>query len=339
MKQFEHGGNYPEGILDFSANINPLGMPGNVKRILTKNIGKFAEYPDPYCTKLVQGLSEYEKIPAENIVCGNGAADLIYRIVCALKPHRALLISPTFSEYEKALRESGCRIRFHTLKESENFCITNSIINNLHDVDIFFLCDPNNPTGSLISSQLMDKIIRRCDEEKILLVIDQCFMGFTGKNFDYSMLLNEQTVILKAFTKIYAMAGLRLGYMISGSRELAEKVRNTGQYWSVSVPAQLAGIAALRESEYVSRSVSFIKKERDYLCRSLKRQDIRIYPSETNYLLLQSTLPLDKLLLKKKIAIRNCENYRGLNSGFFRIAVKNHSDNMQLVKAVDEITG
>ncbi len=153
------------------------------------------------------------------------------------------------------------------------------------------------------------------------------------------MLLNEQTVILKAFTKTFAMAGLRLGYMISGNRELAETVRHTGQCWSVSVPAQLAGIAALRESEYIRRSVFFIKKERDYLCRSLKRREIRIYPSETNYLLLQSTLPLDKMLLRKKIGIRNCENYRGLNSGFFRIAVKDHGDNMRLVKAVDEITG
>lgn len=339
MKRFEHGGNYPEGILDFSANINPLGIPEGVKRILAENIGKFSEYPDPDCKELVKKLAEYEKAPAENIVCGNGAADLIYRLVRAVKPERALLTAPTFSEYEKALTEIGCRIKLHTLNESENFRITESILDVLHDADIFFLCNPNNPTGAVIPCDLMKKIACRCAEENILLVVDECFMEFTGRCSDYQAFLNEHTVILKAFTKIYAMAGLRLGYMISGSRSLAETVRNTGQSWSVSVPAQLAGIAALKETEYVKRSVSLIKKEREYLCRALKRPEIRIYPSEANYLLIHCKMPLDKLLLERKIAVRSCENYRGLDKSYFRIAVKNHSDNMRLVNAVNEIMG
>lgn len=339
MKRFEHGGNHSGDILDFSVNINPLGMPERVKKILAENTDKFAEYPDPYCTRLIRKLSEHEKISPENIVCGNGAADLIYRLVYALKPHKALLISPTFLEYEKALSENNCRIKFHALRESESFFITERILDDLHDIDIFFLCDPNNPTGSLISRDLMKKIISRCTEENILLVIDRCFMGFTGMIGDNSIFLNKNIVVLKAFTKIYAMAGLRLGYIISGSTELAEKVRNTGQCWSVSVPAQLAGIEALAGSEYIKRSVLLVKEERDHLCRELKRPEIKIYPSETNYLLLRCELPLDKLLLKKKIAVRSCENYRGLNENYFRIAVKNHSDNMRLVNAVNEIMG
>lgn len=339
MKQFEHGGNFPDGILDFSVNINPFGMPESVKKILAENIGRFSEYPDPDCTELVQKLSEYERVQPRNIVCGNGAADLIYRLVRALKPHRALLTSPTFSEYEKALTETDCRIKFHTLKETENFCITERILDDLHNVDIFFLCDPNNPTGSLVPRELTEKIIHRCIEEKIVLVIDQCFMEFTGRTDDYvELLFNEQIVILKAFTKIYAMAGLRLGYLISGSTELSEKVRHTGQCWSVSVPAQLAGIEALQESEYIKKTISFIRQERDYLYRSLKRPEIKIYPSETNYLFMYGMLPFNKLLLQKKIAVRSCNNYRGLNDRYFRIAVKKHGDNERLVNAVNEIT-
>lgn len=339
MERFEHGGNYPDGILDFSVNINPLGMPESVKKVLAENIGKFAEYPDPYCTELTRKLSGREKVPVTDIVCGNGAADLIYRLVYALKPRRALLTAPTFSEYEKALLEVDCRIEFHILRETENFCITESILDDLHDVDIFFLCDPNNPTGSLISPGLMKKIVQRCAEENILLVIDRCFMGFTGRNGDDTAFLNENTVILKAFTKLYAMAGLRLGYMIFGSARLAEKVRGTGQYWSVSVPAQLAGIAALQETDHVRRSVSLIKKERGYLCRELERPEIKIYPSETNYLLFHCPRSIDKLLLEKKIAVRCCGNYYGLNENYFRIAVKNHRDNKRLVNAVNEIMG
>lgn len=340
MKRFEHGGNFPYGIIDFSVNINPLGMPDSAKKILAGNIGRFSEYPDPDSTELVRKLSEYEKIQPDNIVCGNGAADLIYRLVHALKPHRALLVSPTFSEYEKALTENGCRIKFHALRETENFCITERILEDLHDADVFFLCDPNNPTGSLASCELMEKIVRRCAEEKITLILDRCFMDFTGRSDgDTALLLNNNTVILKAFTKIYAMAGLRLGYMISGNAELSEKVRRTGQCWSVSVPAQLAGIVALQEVGYIKRTVSFIRRERDFLCRSLQRPEIKIYPSETNYLLLQGSMPFDKLLLQKNIAVRSCENYRGLNDRYFRIAVKDHSNNERLVNAVNEITG
>lgn len=339
MKKFEHGGNFPDGILDFSVNINPLGMPESVKKILAGNIGRFSEYPDPDCVELVQKLSEHEKIRPGNIVCGNGAADLIYRLVHALKPRRALLTSPTFSEYEKALTETDCRIKFHALRETENFYVTERILDDLHDVDIFFLCDPNNPTGSLVRCELMEKIIQRCTEENILLVVDRCFMEFTGRIGSDPILLNEHTVILKAFTKIYAMAGLRLGYMISGSEKLSEKVRHTGQCWSVSVPAQLAGIAALQEPEYIKKTVLFIRQERDYLCRSVKRPEIKIYPSETNYLFMHCTMPFDKLLLQKKIAVRSCKNYHGLNDSYFRIAVKNHNDNERLVKAVNEIMG
>lgn len=338
MKQSEHGGNQPSEILDFSANINPLGMPENVRKILTENIEKFTQYPDPYCTELTEKLSEHENCTGKNIVCGNGADDLIYRIVHALKPERALLVAPTFSEYEKALKEVKCKIKFHTLQKSENFRITSRISDDLCGVDIFFLCNPNNPTGSLISRELLENISEQCIKKNILVAADECFLDFTGKRKDYSMPLNENTIILKAFTKIYAMAGLRLGYMISGSTELAEKVRNIGQYWSVSVPAQLAGTAALNETDYIEKSVSLIKNERNYLYSSLKETGITVYPSETNYLLLHCPFPLDELLYREKIAVRNCGNYRGLDKNYFRIAVRNHDENIKLVNAVKKIT-
>lgn len=339
MKQFEHGGNQPSEFLDFSANINPLGMPDSVKQAIVKNIEKFAEYPDPNCTELIKKLSEHENCPTKNIVCGNGADDLIYRLVHAVKPRRALLIAPTFSEYEKALTEVECKIKFHTLRKSENFCITSRIFDDLCDVDIFFLCNPNNPTGSLIPYELIKDIARHCIEKNIIVVADECFFDFTGRSRNYSIPLNENTVILKAFTKIYAMAGLRLGYMIFGSTEIAEKVRNTGQYWSVSVPAQVAGITALKETDYIAKSVAYIKNEHDYLYNSLNKIGITVYPSETNYMLLHCMIPLDELLAEKKIAVRCCENYRGLSKNYFRIAVKNHNDNVQLVSAVKKIMG
>ena len=148
MERFEHGGNANSDVLyDFSVNINPLGLPENVKKILIQNINIFSQYPDPECTNLIKKISGCENIPRKKIVCGNGAADLIYRLIYAVMPKRALLLAPTFSEYEKALAEVGCKIKYHYLCENENFQLTKRLLEDLQNIDMFFLCNPNNPTG------------------------------------------------------------------------------------------------------------------------------------------------------------------------------------------------
>lgn len=339
MKRYEHGGNYSRDIkYDFSVNINPLGMPEGVKRVLAENIGRFSAYPDPDCTELVRRLSEAENIPEENIVCGNGAADLIYRLVHGEKPRRALLISPTFSEYEKALSETGCEIKFHELRAEDSFAVTERILDDISDdTDMLFLCSPNNPTGAVIKPPLMDKIYEECRRRDVLLCVDECFMGFVPGGGGYSFKPKTGAIVLKAFTKLYAMAGLRLGYMLCGDDLLAEKLRETGQCWSVSVPAQLAGAAALSEKGYVSETVRLIRREREYLTCSLDNMGFGVYPSEANFILFRSPLPLDELLLKEGIAVRSCENFRGLDGTYFRTAVRTHEENAALIRAIGNI--
>ncbi len=338
MERFEHGGNVDSDILyDFSVNTNPLGLPVGIKKILTENIDIFSDYPDPYCKLLIKKISESEDIPIEKIVCGNGAADLIYRLVRAVKPKRALLIAPTFSEYEKALAEAGCEIKYHFLQKGEDFRVTERLLDDLKNVDMFFLCNPNNPTGNIVEPVLLQKIFCRCRQEKILFAADECFMDFVGSNQKYRLPIQSGNVVIKAFTKIYAMAGLRLGYMIFGDYRLAEEVRRTGQCWSVSVPAQLAGEAALSEKEYVIKTVKLIEAERNFLYDSLCDLKIKAYPSRANFILLFNELPLDKLLKKERIAIRSCENFIGLNQNYFRIAVKNHDANAVLIDALKKI--
>lgn len=338
MERFKHGGNANSDILyDFSANINPLGLPENVKKILAENINIFSKYPDPECKNLIKKISERENISPEKIVCGNGAADLIYRLVYAAAPKRALLLAPTFSEYEKALAEVGCEIKYHYLRENENFQITKRLLDDLKNVDIFFLCNPNNPTGKTAEPEMLNEIFRRCRRENILLVADECFMDFVADKEKYTLPTGRGTVVIKAFTKIYSMAGLRLGYAVFGDEILADRVRNTGQCWSVSMPAQLAGIAALDEKKYVKRTLDLIRRERDYLYNSLCDMKIKAYPSDANFLLLFSSLPLNKLLKNEGIAIRSCDNFIGLNENYFRIAVKNHSENVILINALKKI--
>lgn len=339
MMNFFHGGDvYSHKInYDFSANINPLGMPENVRKTICEHILEYERYPDFNCTELALKIAEKEKICAEKIVCGNGAADLIYRIVYALKPKKALIAAPTFSEYEKALLSVDCDVNYHVLSEKNEFEIQEDFIKKIGGNDIIFLCNPNNPTGKIIPPELMKKIIEKCVENKCILVIDECFIDFVHEKSKYSVGdFLSNIIVLKAFTKIYAMAGLRLGYAICGSTENADKIRLCGQCWSVSAPAQTAGIAALNEKKYVKKTVKIISEERKFLSNSLEEIGFKVYSSEANFILFKCDFPLDKLLLEKKILIRSCENFYGLERGFFRIAVRTHNENSVLINAIKE---
>ncbi len=335
----EHGGDiYSREIsLDFSANLNPSGMPEGVKTALKNSVSEWENYPDPLCRKLCKALSEYENFPIENIVCGNGAADLIYRLVKAVNPKKVIVTAPTFSEYEKALSENGTEILHYYLSEKYDFAIDKGILNVLDSsTDMIFLCNPNNPTGQYVPKDILKAVAEKCLENDIILVCDECFLSFVtdGKSKSIRHFLNKNVIILNAFTKIYSMAGLRLGYALFGSTELAETVQKTGQYWSVSTPAQIAGIAALNEKNYIEKTVQLINKERDFLTAELQKFGFRVFKSEANFILFRCDMPLDELLLREKIAIRNCGNYEGLSDGYFRIAVRNHEENAMLITAI-----
>lgn len=339
---FEHGGDvYSNKILcDFSANLNPLGMPKSVANALKSSVDEWEKYPDPYCRKLTEKIAERENFPAENIVCGNGAADLIYRIIQTFKPKKPVICAPSFSEYKKALIEFGSETNIYYLSENKGFILNSEILEILTEsVDMLILCSPNNPTGITIDSKILEVICKKCLEKNIIFLCDECFMDFVknSKKISVRNFINKNIIILKAFTKIYAMAGLRLGYAIFGSLENTEKVRKTGQFWSVSTPAQIAGIAAFGEKNYIQKTIEIIEKERDFLCNELLKLNFNVYRSEANFILFKSNLPLDEMLLKNKILIRNCANFDGLNKNFFRIAVRSHSENMVLIETLRRV--
>lgn len=339
---YEHGGDiYSREVEhDFSANINPLGIPKSVKKAISDSIEKCINYPDYNSTNLINAIAQNENIPFENIVCGNGAADLIYRIVNSFKPKKAIVLSPTFGEYEKALNESGCAVEHFLLNEKNGFSLDYTILKYLDDsIDMLFICNPNNPVGNLIEPKLLKEIAEVCRLKNILLVCDECFLDFseqaqayTAKNF-----FNENVIILKAFTKIYAIPGIRLGYAIFGDKEKSKIVKKTGQCWSVSVIAQAAGEAALSEKNYASETVKLIAEERFFLSEKLKSFGFKVYASSVNFILFRCDAPLDELLIKRKIALRNCGNYIGLNEHYFRTAVRSHNENALLINAIGEV--
>ena len=327
--------------LDFSANINPMGMPPGAVRAAADALQQCTQYPDPLCRELRAALAAYEGIPAEQIVCGNGAADLIFRIVAATHPQRALLLEPTFAEYEQALRAMDCSIAYFPLQESEGFVLPEAFLQQLTpEINLLFLCNPNNPTGRTVSPALLQEIWKRCEEAGILLVVDECFNEFLEhpeqNTLKGVLKTGANAVILKAFTKSFAMPGLRLGYGLCGNKSLAERIFSCGQPWGVSIPAQAAGVAALQEQGYLERMRRLIQTERRWLSENLARLGLCVFPSEANYILFrtETEIPLRERMEQRGVLIRACGNYRGLDNRYYRIAVRGHGENERLIAAL-----
>lgn len=330
-------------LLDFSANINPLGMPGRVQQAVIRALEDAVHYPDPKCRKLRRRLARTYGLSEEFFLCGNGGADLIYRLAYALRPKKALLPAPTFAEYEEAMKQGGTRCIFYEM--DEGLQIREDILDRMEEpVNVMFLCNPNNPTGLLIPQQLLLRILEKAMRKQILLVLDECFLDFTGQEERSLIAYVKETpylFILKSFTKMYAMPGIRLGYGISGNRTLLERMETAGQCWGVSVLASEAGIAALEETEYKEKAVRLVKEERAWLKRELEACGMQVWDGQADYLFFrtQGKWDLYEQLLPYGILIRKCGNYRGLDGSCYRIAVKDREANQRLIEALRKSGG
>ncbi|MEF9853656.1 MAG: threonine-phosphate decarboxylase [Hydrogenoanaerobacterium sp.] len=330
-------------MLDFSANINPFGMAKGVREALVAAVEKCEVYPDPLCRRLTAAVAENEDVPLKYVLCGAGASDLIYRLVYAVRPKTGLVLAPCFAEYEQALAAVGCAVRRHALREEDDFALTEGILSALTaDVDIFFLCNPNNPTGSVVERELLCRILKRCKENNIILALDECFNDFLDEPQSYTMKEYlgdyENLIIFKAFTKMYALAGVRLGYVMCKKRELLGAMYACGSPWDVSVPAQLAGVRATKEKAYVKKTRALIKAERQFLKDEFAALGCRVYASQANYIFFSPHVAgLRKKLAASGILVRDCGNYKGLSGEFCRVAVKTHHENMLLLSAMKEL--
>lgn len=329
--------------LDFSVNTNPFGLSPRARTALTRAADRACAYPDPLSRRLCSAISHQEQVPTAWITCGNGAADLIWRIALAVKPTQALLPAPTFSEYETALHFTGCQIQYHPLCKEQDFRLQPDILSSItNDTDILFLCNPNNPTGLCVSPVLLQQILERCRCCGTLLVVDECFLGFLSRAEQLSMKSQlaafPNLLILKAFTKLYGMAGLRLGYCLCSDTNLLAELRAAGQCWPVSVAAEEAGIAALQDADFVSKMLAWLPPERSRVARTMAQLGLTVWPGEANYLFFQTEISnYPKKLAEKGILIRDCSNYIGLSDGYCRAAILLPEQNDQLLKAMKQI--
>ncbi|MCL4536680.1 MAG: threonine-phosphate decarboxylase CobD [Nitrospirae bacterium] len=360
-----HGGNIyrfmeefgikKDEIIDFSASINPLGVPKSVASEIKDNIKYLCNYPDPDAKHLTQAIARHSGVDPQHILCGNGSTELIYLTVRALKPEKVLIPMPTFSEYEQAFKnmhpEGGIKekISYFVMWEKNSFEINpekfiaamsgndssatykSSLATS---VDMAFLCNPNNPTSGLLGKEDVLKIAEAAKNLKCYLVVDEAFIDFVPEeSVAKEVRNNPYLIVLRSLTKFYALSGMRIGYGVFPSSVL-DTINRHKEPWTVNTIAQLAGIAALNDISYRNQTFKVIRNEKRVLEDGFKLLGITYFQSPVNfYLTKHENAPKILASLRSKgILVRDCSNFMGLDGSYMRVAVKSNRDNMRLLK-------
>lgn len=370
---YVHGGDvYRRAVdLDYSVNINPLGMPPRACAAAKRGVDQSTAYPDWKVEKLRDAVvsflnRKFAAVAPEWITFGNGAADLIYRLMQVLRPQQVVVAAPAFAEYSVAAERVGAQVVPVYLSEAADFSFTPVVeaafiraIEAVPSGSAVFLCNPNNPDGNVIRAGVLQRIAASCEAHRSWLIVDECFLPFlhSGDSTHFSNVEHalrpseracsmvpslrafEHLVILRAFTKIYGMPGLRLGYMLTAAQALTDAVRATMTPWEINLPAQLAGVAALEETEFVEKTRALIRAERAFLVQTLPTlpyvEKVYVPVSDANFILFRTeegAPDLKALLLDRGVLIRACGNYEGLDARYYRICVRTHAENLELIQ-------
>jgi len=348
-----HGGNvynYNQKLIDFSSNINPFGVPNSFREALQSNMEEFTKYPDIHYMQLRRAIADYLGVgDIAHIVPGNGAVELLYRAVQQNGRKRLIGLKPTFSEYEKAASQRG--IEYVALDAYENGFSEmdiNLLVKEADKDTAVILCNPNNPTGTLIKKPEVLKLAAELQARNAMLILDEAFMEFTPEYPNNSMLDQignfENLIIVKAATKFFGMPGIRLGYAVSGNLHLLNHIRESLEPWNVNTAAVIAGCTVLKDIDYIARSRKWIHSERLFMYDGMRNiPNLEVYPSAANFHLVKlrteewDAWKLKEKLLEKDILIRTPDGFEGLSGKFVRLAVKKREENIALLEALKAI--
>ena len=341
----------PGEIIDFSANINPLGLPPGVYKVMQESLKTLAHYPEIGAESLYHCVARRHHLNEENIVVGNGSSALIYLLARVLKPHKALIWAPTFTEYGRALSQAQSQVVNLVIWDpGEKISLEENIKSSIAEQpDLVFLCNPNNPTGALWSITELERIVSAFRKAGIICVLDEAFIDFVGDEFSFAARVNDfdNLIVLRSLTKIYALAGLRCGYLLSGC-SLNSLLSRFLEPWSINSLAIEAAIAALdNDHDFIRQTISFVGKQRDYLYRELQEISfLTPFPAHANYLLAKlenrgnGPEKGDEirryLFSEEKILVRLCGDYVGLDQNYLRFAVKGEKENRRLIKTLQK---
>ena len=362
-----HGGNIYkifrekniDKILDYSSNINPYGLPENLKKEIFEKLFVLERYPDPDYIELREKIAEKNNLNIENIIVGNGATEIIFLFMKILSPKKVLIVSPTFGEYERAIKSSiladdSLEINYFELKETENFVLN---IKNLeteleNNYDLLILCNPNNPTGQFLKLKKLEEILKICEQKNTKLFVDEAFIEFV-EDWENESIVNskenkENLFVIRAFTKFFAIPGLRLGYGICFNDNLLKKMLEKKEPWSVNNIADLAGQTILDDENYIQKTKEWIKDQKKYMYENLNKiEGLRAYKTEVNFILLKiednllekglDVKNLRKKMLEKGILIRDASNFIYLDKHYFRLAIKDKLNNKKVIETLTSI--
>ena len=333
----------PEELLDFSANINPLGLSPLVEEAIRTALPSVVHYPDPSASALGGALAAYHGLSHEQVLPANGSTELIYLLARALAPRRALILHPAFSEYEAALELVGAQVDHVLLDEAHGFLPELSgLLPRLAGYDLVILANPNNPAGSLISKPDLRALVGALEAAGASTVVDEAFIDFVeDSSLKQDLAQFPHLLLLRSLTKCFALPGLRVGYALACA-ELLARLGCWKEPWSVNALAEAAGIAALADRKYQASFRLLVPRWREDLRSRLEKfAQLRVFPGVANYLLVRLLDPgltasvLKTRLLQERIAIRDCTSFRGLGPAFFRLAVRSPEQHTVMLDALE----
>ncbi len=329
----------PADLLDFSANINPLGFPARIVQVIQETLPEIVHYPDHRCLALRQALAGYHQVTPESILVGNGSTQLIYLVARALGASKALIVTPAFSEYEAALQMAGVPADFFLTREVDNFTLAQPL--EASGADLVFLANPASPSGALLPLALIFKTLRALAKTGGYLLLDETFIDFVEEaSIKEHLGRFPNLIILRSFTKFFGIPGLRLGYLLATPKIVARLAADQ-EPWSVNTLAQAVGLACLADRHFIAASRALIQREREFLLKELRAiPGLQVFQGTVNYLLVKLTQPgwtatrLRHRMLTKRLVIRHAGNFKGLDERFFRVAVRRRQENQKLLKAL-----
>ncbi|MDQ0273239.1 threonine-phosphate decarboxylase CobD [Cytobacillus purgationiresistens] len=335
----------PHQTIDFSTNINPLGPPSNLKEKWAELLPLITDYPDPHALSMTKSLAEKEGVIPSQLLIGNGGAEIISLIGRLLAGKRALIIQPAFAEYEEACRVNGCAVEYFQLQANEWKLNEDELASKLAQMDALFITNPQNPTGVYFAREQIIHLLQACCDNDCYLIVDEAFYDFVSTYEPIVALINEypRLLIVRSMTKMFAIAGLRLGYLIANAR-IIQELKSYQPHWSINAIALKAGEWCLDEEEFIEKTRTLIDEERAKLFSFYQQNDFNVSPSQTNFYLLQDGLkddqrPLFQFLLEKGMIPRHTMNFRGCEGNWLRFAIKSPKENRQLMEAMAEWRG
>jgi threonine-phosphate decarboxylase len=334
------GRKLPKKYIDFSANINPLGPPLELKEKWQDFYQEINVYPDPYATMLKERIAKTEQTSVDSILIGNGGSELITLVAQMLSGKKVVLVEPTFSEYEKACRAHKCEILYHQLVEPNFELNPTHLRSSLVDADAMFLCNPNNPTGIHYPTSTIISIIEECEKEHCLVILDEAFFDFLIEYESFIPYINRfpNLIIIRSMTKMFAIPGIRLGYLVA-SPAIVSELSELQSHWSTNTIALLAGEMCLQNESFIKETQEFICNERKRLFSFFKQEEFVVSSSKVNFYLLQDPLlknqfALFEFLLHQGIIPRHSFNFPGLDGRWLRFAIKGYEENNQLMEVL-----